>query len=100
MRVTARWVLPVLVGPRSAVIWLASVTGAKVGRRLSGRARLRRSGLPVGGVVILEEQTRLVLSREDSGEDGIADAGGAVDDVERWVEAVDRDLARGDVGRI
>src|SRR5262245_15342632 len=56
--------------------------------------------LPGGGGVVLEEEAPAVVVGVEAGEGGIADAGGAVDDVEGRGEAVHRYLHGGEGGGI
>src|SRR5262245_38823305 len=56
--------------------------------------------LPIDRSIVLQELTPDVLAGIDAGDDGIDDACGAVDDVERRMEAMFGGLARGDLDRI
>src|SRR5579883_1803439 len=62
--------------------------------------RFLRNGLPAGGLVVLEEAAEGVLAREQPGEHGIADARGAIDDVERGRKIQLLALALGVHGRV
>src|SRR5688500_16956390 len=59
-------------------------------------AALAHANSPLRRLVVLEELSPDVLAGVDPRDDGVDDAGGAVDDVERRVEAVLLDLPRGD----
>src|SRR5438874_12418980 len=68
---------------------------SRLGRRSPARSRPARAGppalapaaLPVRWLVVLEELAPHVPARVHAGDDGVDDACGAVDDVERRVEA-------------
>src|SRR6185312_7583876 len=66
----------------------------------STRARQRSTPSPIRRLVVLEKQAPDMLPGVAAADDRIDDACGAVDDVERWMEALLDHLARGDRGGI
>src|SRR6185369_230836 len=72
-----------------------------IGRRVRLRLRLRRApDLPIRRRVVFEELPPDMRAGVEAVDDRIDDARRAIDDVERWMEALFGRLARGDLDRI
>src|SRR5215203_6460849 len=62
--------------------------------------RQTQQRLPVRRLVVFQKLAPDVRARVEAGNDRINDPRGTIDDVERWMKAVVRGLARGDLCRI